>query len=238
MNMSYITLCCQLFIVVSNSDSTSEPYTSAVIGGAVGGAILLLIIFVFCIVVCSVNWSHKKKSYKFSDKQLTELGSDIIIGTNPSSDISNQNRKQETQYDYIECDKISQCIPQDDKKGNIKWNTNNPSYGGVQEAETAFYDNTTQPGCNVTIQVNPSYYSHSREISEDQDGYVKTDQYRSHSREVSDYLEILVPSTNDKRSAGAGDTDNVKTDTNSSYDSVPGGVKLVDNPSYNKVKFT
>ena len=49
---------------------------------------------------------------------------------------------------------------------------------------------------------------------------------------------MIVPSTNDKRSAGAGDNDNVKTDVNPSYDSMPGGVKLVDNPSYSKIKFT
>ena len=64
MNMSYIMLRYQLFIAVSNSDSTSEPYTrtGAVIGGAVGGAIILLISFVFCMMVYSVSWSCKKIS--------------------------------------------------------------------------------------------------------------------------------------------------------------------------------
>ena len=81
-------------------------------------------------------------------------------------------------------------------------------------------------------------FSFYREISKDQDSYAKTDQYHLHSREVANDLEIIVPSTNDKRSAGAGDTDNVKTDVNPSYDSMLGGVKLVDNPSYNKIKFT
>ena len=235
--MSYIILRYQLFIAVSNSDSTSEPYTGAVIGGAVGGAITLLIIFVLCMVVYSVCWSCKKKSYKFTNKELAELGSDIIMGTNPSSDINNQSTKEEPQYDFIESDKIFQCLHQDDKKDNIKWDIN-PSHGGVQEAETAFYDNTTQPGCDVAIQVNLSCCSHSREISKDQDSYAKTDQYHLHSREVANDLEMIVPSTNDKRSAGAGDTYNVKTDANPSYDSMPGGVKLVDNPSYSKIKFT
>ena len=93
--MSNIILHYQLFIAVSNSDSTSEPHTGAVIGGAVGGAILLLIIFVFCMVVYSVCWSCKKKSYKFTNKELAESGSDIIMGTNPSSDINNQSTKEE-----------------------------------------------------------------------------------------------------------------------------------------------
>ena len=156
------------------------------------------------------------------------------MATNPSY---NQTKKEETQYDYIERDKILQCLPQDDKKDNIKWDTN-PSHGSIREAETTFNDNTTQPGCNDTIQVNPSYYSNSREISEDQDGYVKADQYYSHSREVSDYLEIILSTTNDENSAGIGDTDNININPNPLYNLVQVGVKLEDNPSYNKFKST
>ena len=198
---------------------------------------LLLIILVFCVVVCLISWSREKKSYKFSNRELAELDPDITMTTNPSYDIHNQNRKEEIQYDYIENDKIFHCLPQDDREDTIKWDIN-PSYEKVQETKITFYINdcTTQCECNVT---NPPYNSHPREISEDQDGYVKTDQYHSHSREVANYLEITVSITNDESSAVCtADIDDVNTNPNPSYDSVPDGVKLEDNPSYNKIKFT
>ena len=217
------------------NDGTSGPDTSPVIGGAVGGAILLLIISALCIVVCWITWSHKKKLYKFSNRELAELGSDVIMATNSPYYNNNENRKEEAQYDYIKCDKILQRLPQDEED-TIKWDPN-PSYGKVGETETTFYG-SDNAGCNVTIQINPSYNSNSREISEDQDGYVKADQYHSQSREVANYLEITVPTTNDESLAvSTGDIDNVNTNPNPSYDSVPGGVKLEDNPSYNKIKF-
>ena len=64
---------------------------------------------------------------------------------------------------------------------------------------------TTKPGCSGTIQIN---FSNSREISEDQDGYVVTDHYHSHSREVANYLEVIVPSTNDESSVICSDVIN------------------------------
>ena len=174
-------------------------------------------------MIYSINWSHhKKKSYKFNNKELAELSSDITMTTRPSYE------KEEAQYDYIKHDKIFQCLPQSDKEDTIKLDIN-PSYEGFQESETTFYggNNTTQPECNVTIQMNPSYEFNSRDISEDQDGYVKTDQYHSHSGEVDNYLEIIIPTTNDESSAVyTGDTDDVNINPNPSYDSVSGGVKL------------
>ena len=206
----------QLYTALSVSDSKSDMHVSPIIGGSVGVALLLLTIFVLCIVICSISWSRKKKSYKFSSKELGELDSHIMMTTNPCHDINNQIRKEETQYDYIECDKSFQCVAtQDDKKDNIKWDIN-PSYGKVQESETTLYDCdstcTTQPGHNVTIQICPSRSSNSIQISEDQDGYVKIDQYYSHSREVANYLEIIVPNTKDESSAVcASDIDNLNT---------------------------
>lgn len=187
-------------------------------------------------MIYSINCSrHKKKSYEFSDKELAELNSDITMITNPSYD------KEETQYDYIKHDKIFQCLPQDNKENTIKCDMN-PSYGEFQESEKTFHgcNDTTQPEYNVTIHaINPSYEFNSKEISEDQDGYVEADQYHSHSREVANYLEIIAPTTKDESSAVCtGDIDNLDTNPNPSYDSVPGGVKLEDNPSYNTIKFT
>ena len=221
--------------MLSTSDGTSGLDTSPIIGGSVGRVMLLLIILVLCIVIYSINLSRrKKKSYKFSSKKLSELSSDITMTTRPS------HEKEEAQYDYIKHDKIFQCLSQGDKEDTIKLDIN-PSYEGFQESETTFYggNNTTQPECNVTIQMNPSYEFNSRDISEDQDGYVKTDQYHSHSREVANYLEIILPTTNGESSVVCtGDIDNLDTNPNPSYDSVSDGVKLEDNPSYNKIKFT
>ena len=188
-------------------------------------------------MICLISWSHNKKSYKLGSRELVELDSDITMTTNPSYDIHNQNRKEETQYDYIENDKIFQNLPQGDREDTIKWDIN-PSYEKVQETETTLYISNypTQCGCNV---INPSYNSYPGEISEDQDGYVKIDQYNSHSREVANYLERTVPTTKDESSAVCtGDIDDLDTNPNPSYDSVPSGVKLEDNPSYNKIKFT
>ena len=209
----------------NESDTKSDMHASSVIGGSVGGAILLLIILVFCVVICLISWSRKNKSYKVSNRELAKMDSQVMMTTNPCYDIHNQNRKEETQYEYIECDKIFQCVPQDDKKAKDV----NPSYGNVQETDKTLHDSdntcTTQPGCNVAIQIHPSCSSNSIQISEDQDGYVKTDQYHSHSGEVADYLEIIVPTTKDKSSVVCtSDIDNLDTNPNPSYDSVSGGI--------------
>ena len=77
-----------------------------VIGGSLGVAILSVIIFMFCVAVCYIRWSRKKKTYL----EKAELGSDISMTSNPSYDINKQNKKQECQmYDYATHTEVPQC---------------------------------------------------------------------------------------------------------------------------------
>ena len=110
----------------------------------------------------------------------------------------------------------------------------NPSYGRVQG-----YDKT-ETEYDAVIQQNPSYSSISKDklkISEDEDedGYVDCN---SQGTQRAYYLKIIGPTNREKESVYDNDTDdidNVKVNPNSSYDSVSGGVKLEDNPSYSKI---
>ena len=116
----------------------------------------------------------------------------------------------------------------------------NPSYETVQGYNTADY-NVTEPDHDVTIQTNPSYNSvlkNTKTMSEDEDedGYVETD---LHSTQAAGYLKVIGSTAKEEKSVydvATDDIDNVNIDPNPSYDSVSRGVKLEDNPSYNKIK--
>ena len=72
--------------------------------------------------------------------------------------------------------------------------------------------------------------------SEDEDGYVETD---LHSTQAAGYLKVIGSTAKEEKSVydvATDDIDNVNIDPNPSYDSVSRGVKLEDNPSYNKIK--
>ena len=161
-----------------------------------------------------------------------ELNSDIKMNTNPSYSIMKQNRKQEDQYDYVLHNKISL---KDDVQDTIKMETN-PSYGRVQGCNA--YD-VTEPEYDAAIQPNPSYSSITKmSEDEDKDGYVETN---SLNTQRAGYLKVIGSTTKEEESVydnDTDDTDNVKINLNPSYDSLSGGVKLEDNPSYNKIKYT
>ena len=167
-----------------------------------------------------IRKSRKKKTYLIRNKEIAELGSDINMTSNPSYDII---KKQEHQYNNPTHTEVPQCSF---KQDTIKLDTN-PSYGEIQECETLFYDYVNPPLRDVIIQPNPSYSSNSRKISEDQNGYVKTDEYRSQSAEETDHLKLIGPEKGD----GNG-VDNVKINPNPSYESVSKGIIMEDNPSY------
>ena len=174
------------------------------------------------LVILCTGKSHKKKTYLISNKEIAELGSDIKMTSNPSYDTI---KKQECQYNNPTHTEVPQCSF---KQDTIKLDTN-PSYGEIQECETLFYDYVNPPLCeDVTIQPNPSYSSNSRKISEDQNGYVKTDVCRSQSAEETDYLKLIG-----SREKGDGNgVDNVRITPNPSYESVSKGIIMEDNPSY------
>ena len=207
-----------IFTANSNDDINDDPVP--VISGAVSVTVVLVIIFVLCIVVYYIRRSHSKR----------KAGSDIIMTSNPSYDINNkENIKQEYQsYDYVTPDKFFHL--QDNK---LKLDTN-LSYGRIQECEASFYDsvNAARQEHDVAIEPNPC---NLMKIS----GYVKSDQDYSHSTKGADivYLEIVGPNTKEESPAVlAANIVNVTIDPNPSYESMSGGVKLEDNPSYNKIK--
>ena len=159
-----------------------------------------------------------------------------MMSTNPSYSIAKQGTKQEDQYDYVLHDNIAL---QDDPQGTLKMDSN-PSYGRVQVCN-AFDE--TEPEHNAAIQPNPSYSSFSKgtiKVSQyqDQDDYVETN---SQSTQIAGNYRKLIGSTTkeeelvyDNRNDYA---EKVETNPNPSYDSVSAGVKLEDNPSYNKIKY-
>ena len=179
-----------------------------------------------------MRWSHKKKTYLFSNK---EIASDITMTSNPSYTTNKQTEKQEYQYDCVTCSEDFRSLSQED---TIKLDAN-PSYGKVEENETLFYDyaNAPLPRCDIVMQLNPSYSKSSepaRNLPEDQDGYVKTNQCYSRDIEGTDYLELI--DQEEKLLYGSTDGNNkVKINSN---ESVSGGIKLEDDPSYSKIKFT
>jgi len=190
-------------------------------------------------IVCCIGWLHKKRTYHFDNNEVIELDSKINISSNPSYDITKQNRKQECQnYGYVMHDKLFRNSFQDDKQDAVKLDTN-PAYGKVQEFEMSAYDsdNTTQPVFDVTIQLNPSYSSNlkpSRKITDDQYDYVNTDQCHSNDAEETGYLKIIGPTTKEEDAVYdvATDDGNVKINPNPSYNKMSDVVKLGNNPSY------
>ena len=164
---------------------------------------------------------------------VNEMHSDIKMNTNPSYSITNQNGREEDQYDYALQDKLSFL---DNTQDTTKMESN-PSYGRVQGC------NTFDVECNVDIQSNPSYNSISKETNmmyeqEDGDGYAETNSLSMHK---ADYHKVIGPTNKEEElvhDVSTDDTDNVKINPNPSYDAVSGGIKLEDNPSYNKIKHT
>ena len=220
--MENLLLLVHVYIFAANSNVTANSNDDTnelgpVIGGVVSVAVLLVIIFVLFIAVCSVKqWLHNK---------VTKSGSDINMTSNPSYDINKGNNKQEYQtYDYVTPDELVHF--QNSKQVTIKMDTN-PSYGRIQQHETSFYDSATRPEHDGAI---PSYSSNLTKTSDDHDGCVK-----SGAKETDlAYLEIIGAES----LAVAADSVNVTIDPNPSYESMSGGVKLEDNPSYNKIKLT
>ena len=194
-----------------------------------GGAAVFFII-ILCVVILYIRRSHKKRSHESDNKMMIGMNSDIKMNTNPSYSITKQNRKQEGQCDYVSHDKKSL---QEDVQDTIMMDTN-PSYGRVQGCNAR---DVTEPEYDAAIQPNPSYSSISRETTkmsedEDQDGYVETN---PQGTQRAGYLKVIGFITKEEESVYDNDTDdtgNVKTNLNPSYDSVSGGVKLEDNPSY------
>ena len=166
---------------------------------------------------------------------MIEMSSDIMMNTNPSYSIAKQSRRQEDQYDYVLHDNVAL---QDDPQGTIKMDSN-PSYGRVQICNAC---NETEPEHHAAIQPNPSYSCFSKETIKmsqhlDQDGYIETN---SQSTQIAGYYKLIGSTTKEEELVYDNrndDADKVETNPNPSYDSVSGGVKLEDNPSYNKIKY-
>ena len=164
------------------------------------------------------------------------MSSDIMMNANPSYSIAKQSRRQEDQYDYVLHDNVAL---QDDPQGTIKMDSN-PSYGRVQICNAC---DVTEAEHDAAIQPNPSYNCFSKETikmsedqDQDQDGYVEI---HSQSTQIADYLKLIGSTTKEEKLVyddRNDDADKVETNPNPSCDSVSGGVKLEDNPSYNKIK--
>ena len=200
-----------------HNDDVSELNAGAVICGAVGGVVLSVIICVFCIMLF---WMRRSYNNLFSNKGATTLGSDIKMTTNPSFDII---KHKEIVYDH----ELFKSLKA------------NPSYGVIQQYNRLGNngDNAaTRSGCNDAIQPYSVSSKLSREIYEDQDGYVITD---SNDAKGMHCLKIFAPTTQEENptvnDVAATDVVNM---TNPSYNLVSGGVILEDNPSYNKMMFT
>ena len=73
---------------------------------------------------------------------------------------------------------------------------------------------------------------------QDQDDYVETN---SQSTQIAgNYLKLIGSTTKEEELVYDNRNDyaeKVETNPNPSYDSLSGGVKLEDNPSYNKIKY-
>ena len=223
MTLVYMTTCqvytdCYYFL--DDDDDSSE--LNVVIGGAVGGAVLSVVICVFFIVVF---WMRQSFSNLFSCREGTKLGSDIKMTSNPSYDIIKRTIKEEIVYD---CELF-------------KSSETNPSYEMIHEHNRLCHnsDNAVQSGCNDATLPNPSCSGNlksSREMYEDQDGYVKTDLTGERG---THYLEIMAPTTQEENPTVNGvAARDVVSITNPAYNLMSGGVILEDNPSYNKIPFT
>ena len=145
------------------------------------------------------------------------MNSDIKMNTNPSISITKQNKGQENEYEDVLPYKTSF---QNNAQTTIKMQSN-PSYGRLQ-------------GCNAhdaAIKSNPSCNPISKETSmvyEDEDGYAETNSLSTQRAKgigsagnKGEYYNVATDNMND-----------VKINLNPSYNSVSGGIKLEDNPSY------
>ena len=217
-----------LLIQIGNSadNSSSTGSVIPIIAGSVGGAALLIISCLLCVILFLVRRSRKETA-RVPNKMYTEMKSDIKMNTNPSYEINMQKQTQEDQYDYVAHDQL------DSKHAAIKMDTNpsyeivrcannevpiqeNPSYGTVQGSHD-------EPECNVTIQANPSYCSNlqdTKKTLEDENKEICS------SQEV-DHVNIVK-----EEKAVYDEIDDINIDPNPSYDLVPGGIELEDNPSY------
>ena len=233
----------KLFIGTSTNNNSGIGTVVATIAGLVGGAALFIVISLFCVILCARQYHNKKRSHTFDNNMEAEVSSDIKLNANPSYGYGitkqMQNRKQD-QYDYV-LHKIPSC--QDNTQNIVKMDSN-PSYGhgNVQSLNTVAHDTTKPAEYDVTIQPNPSHSSILKENvmmyeQEDQDGYVETN---SLSTQRADYLKVIGSTTKEKESQwlydeATDDTDKVNINPNPSYNIVSSGVKLEDNPSYNKI---
>ena len=212
----------QTVTILLDNDDDDPSELDIVIGGAVGGAVLSVIICVFFIVVF---WMRRSFSNLFSNREEIKMGSDIKMTSNPSYDIIKQTIKEEIVYD----------------RELFKSSETNPSYGMIQEYNRLCHnsDNAVQSRCNDATQPNSSCSGtskSSREMYEDQDGYVKTDLTDVRG---THYLEIMAPTTQEENPTVNGvAASDVVSITNPSYNLMSGGVILEDNPSYNKITFT
>ena len=197
-----------------------------------GGATLFIIISLLCVVILCIRQFHdKKRSHTFDNRIEIELNLDVRMNTNPSYNITKQNKKQEDQYDYVLQNKF---FLQDDPQDTIKM-VSNPSYGRVQGCSAY---NGTGPENDATIQPNLSCNSISKETTkmskdedEDEDGYVET---TTQSTQRTDYLEIIGSTTKEDRltyNFSTDDMENAKIDPNLTYDVVSRGIKLKDTAS-------
>ena len=186
--------------------------------------------------MCARQYHYVNRSPTHDNSTEIEMTSDAKMNTSPSYGYGipkqMQNRKQD-QYDYVLHKNIS---GQDNTQDIIKMDSN-PSYGSTQNSNTVIYD-TTEPAVNdVAIQPNPSYSSVCKEAATiyDKDVYVEAN---SCSTQRADYHNLTGSATKEKESmydVATDDTDNVKITPNPSYDAVSGGIKLEENPSYNKI---
>ena len=198
-------------------------------GGAVGGTILSIIVIIYVGYLCTRK--RKAEPNPHDNKQANES---VNMTTNPAYDVT-KPKKNLDQCDYA---KHIELPFQDDKYGTIKMDSNS-SYGTTKDFDTVAYDSATQPMSDVVIQPNPSYGTGLRPSShmcEDQYSYVavKSNQLHSHKAErAADYLDLMESTITNNHSYD----DSIGNNPNPSYDTVPGGIKLEDNPSYNKINF-
>ena len=156
--------------------------------------------------------------------------------SNPSYDANKQNIIQEySTYDYAVPNESTQL--QNDNQNVIKLDIN-PSYGGTQEHENNSNNfKLDEPELDASIELNPTCSRRLMKTYEDHDVYVEIDQDHSQSAEGTGYLELIGPTTQEMSPAVAVDAANVMINPNPSYELLTGGVRLQDNPSYNKIKF-
>ena len=180
-----------------------------------GGAVLFFFVIIFlCFIILCIRKSHKKGSHTFDNKIDIEITSDVKLQTNPSYAFK-QNRNNALQ-------------------DNIKMESTS-SYTKVECSNYAYHAIEVAP-----IQPNPSYSSISKETTSihDQDSNVETNLLSTHERAV--YHKVTGSTTKEEElvyDVANDDTDKVTINPNPTYDLASGGVKLEDNPSYNKINY-